>query len=161
MMRTGYTVTDLMTNNPVKIDESVNVQEAAKKMDEKKVGSLIVMDGKEFSGLVTEQDVVYKLVAKDGKASETKIKDIMTTKDNIISIEPSRDIYEAIKLMGDQGIRRLPVMKKGDLKGLITRKDILKIEPTLFDITVEKIRLREEERKLTINPDNPYEDEEN
>lgn len=159
-MKTGYAVMDLMTNSPVKIDQETIVQKAAQIMDEKKVGSLIVMDGKVFSGIITEQDIAYKLVANDKKASETKVKEIMTHKEKVISIEPQQDIFEAIKLMSEQGIRRLPVMEDGQLKGLITRKDILKIEPTLFDITVDKIRIREEERKLTINPDNPYEDEE-
>ena len=152
-MKTGYPVMDIMTNNPVSINEEKTIQEAAILMKENDVGSLIVSKKDVFTGLVTEEDFTFKAISENKPADKTLVKEIMTSFDDIISVEPQLDIYDAIKVMNENNVRRLPVISDGKLKGLITKKDILKIEPTLFDITVEKIRLREEERKLMLTED--------
>ncbi|MCF7872176.1 CBS domain-containing protein [Candidatus Woesearchaeota archaeon] len=157
-METGYTVMDIMTTKPIKIDQESTAQQAAKLMKEKDVSSLIVTNNDELIGIITEEDFTYKIVAQNEKANEIKIKEIMTGKKELKTITPDKDIQEAIKLMNEYEVRRLPVVHNGELKGLLTNKDILKIEPTLFEITVDKIMLREEERKLLNTTENPYEE---
>jgi len=66
---------------------------------------------------------------------------------NLTTTTPDEDIFEALRIMRDYNIRHLPVMHQGKFVGLVTLKDILKIEPDLYEIMVEKIELREAERK--------------
>ena len=65
----------------------------------------------------------------------------------LLMISPSDDIYDALIKMRDSNIRHLPVVEHGKMVGLLTLKDILKIEPQLFELLVEKFELREETRK--------------
>ncbi len=122
-MNTGYKVCDAMTSAPVAVSPEMSVMECAK-----------------------EQDLVRKGLTKDVKPSQMKAKDIMETQ--LISVGPEEDISDALQVMKDYNIRHVPVMAEGKMVGFITGKDILKIQPDLFEILAEKIQLREEERKL-------------
>lgn len=149
-MDTGYKVSDIMTNNPIKIVQDKTVQEAAKSMKEHGVGSLLVVEGEELLGIITERDLVVKVVCDSKDAKLIKIKDVMTFKKDLVTAEPGMDIYSAMMLMKENEVRRLPVMHKGALVGLVTAKDILRIQPELFDLVVESYELKEEERKLNL-----------
>jgi signal-transduction protein with cAMP-binding, CBS, and nucleotidyltransferase domain len=149
-MRTGYKVSDIMTENPVKINASSDVQECAALMEKKGVGSLIVMKGAKFAGILTDEDIISKVVKKDILPSKITVEKIMTPLKDIISIEPGKDIYDALVIMKENDIRRLPVMTGRKFHGLITNKDILKIQPDLFDLFVDTLELREEKRKLDL-----------
>ena len=147
-METGYKVFDIMTNNPIKIKVGVTVKECASVMKEKNVGSLLIMKSHNLTGIITEKDIVVKIVAEGKDTTKTKVDDVMTPFNEIISIEPQKDIYDALILMKDNEIRRLPVMDGDKLLGLLTIKDILKVEPALFDLVADSYELREQERKL-------------
>jgi CBS domain-containing protein len=149
-MKTGYKVYDLMTVNPVKVDSDDSTRDCAELMKKKAVGSLLVMKGNNFLGIVTDDDIIVKVVAKDLVPSKIKVKDIMTPKKNIISIEPDKDIYDALVMMKEEDVRRLPVMTKDKLQGLITFKDIMRIQPDLFDTVSDSFELREQKRKLQL-----------
>ena len=71
----------------------------------------------------------------------------------MITISPTKDIYDALKVMRDFNVRHLPVLDKGKFLGFLTIKDILKIQPQLFEIIVEKFELREESRKPVFGGD--------
>jgi len=145
-MKTGYTVSDSMTKKPVIVTSDTLLIDCAKLMAKKHVGGLLVSDEGELQGVLTEQDIVRNGVAKDKDFKSVKVKDIM--KKDIITIKPDLDIYDALVVMRDNNIRHLPVVNNGDMIGLITIKDVLKIQPQLFDIIVEKFEIREEERKI-------------
>ena len=147
-METGYKAIDIMTNKPVTAKPSITVKECADLMTEHGVGSIILVEGKDLKGIVSKKDIVSKVVSKSKDASKTKVTEIMTFARDMITISPGEDIYNAMVLMKENDVKRLPVMDEGKLVGLITSKDILKIEPALFDILVENFHLREEERKL-------------
>ena len=147
-MKTGYKVYDVMTTNPVMIKETKTVKEAAKKMRDESVGSLLVHDDNhDFKGVLTEKDLVVKLIAMGENPDKVKVGEKMTSED-IVTVSPETDIYDALVYMKNSEVRRLPVMKNGELEGIITLKDILAIEPGLFDLVAENIRLRESERKM-------------
>jgi len=143
-MKTGYAVGDAMTTLPVAVSPGTSIVECSRIMDKNHVGALIVRDKDKLVGLVTEQDIVRKAVAK-GVDVNSKIKDITETE--IVTIEPSADIYDALIKMKDMNIRHLPVLEGGKMVGLLTLKDALKIQPELFDMMVDKFELREEDRK--------------
>ena len=144
-MKTGYKVCDAMTRKPVSIDNSLTLEQFAKMMHENHVGALLVKDGEKLLGLLTEQDIVRKALAKGHNPKKTKVKDIMVTR--LKTIVPETDLYDALMVMRKNNIRHLPVISKKEMIGLLTLKDILKIQPQLFDMMVEKFELREEHRK--------------
>lgn len=149
-MKTGYKVCDAMTTRPITISSNSTLQECAKIMHENHVGALIVRENKDLLGIITEQDIVRKSVIHDHNPSQTKAKEVMEKE--MHTIEPEKDIFEAILKMKDLNIRHLPVVSNKNMIGLLTLKDVLKIEPQLFDLMVEKFELREEENKPINNP---------
>lgn len=149
-MKTGYLVADIMTTKPVTVSSDTTVQECAAAMKQSDVGSVLVMERDEIKGILTEKDIIFKVTIDNADNSKVTAKEIMTSKDKMTSISPEKDIYDALIVMKENLVRRLPVLEGDDLKGLITINDILKIEPDLFDIMVEKISLREETRKLNV-----------
>ncbi|MFT4311271.1 MAG: cyclic nucleotide-binding/CBS domain-containing protein [Candidatus Woesearchaeota archaeon] len=147
-MNTRYKVYDLMTTKPATIGEKETINTAAKKMSEQKVGSLVVVKDDKLKGLITEKDIVIKIVATNAKPEDFIVKQIMTPEKELLTIEPEKDVYSAMILMKDNNVRRLPVVENEKLQGIITMKDILKIEPDLFDHITDTFILREEERKI-------------
>ena len=144
-MKTGVRVLDAMTKEPVVVDPELSLERCAKIMLQHGVGGVVVKDKGVLKGIVTEKDFVEKVVAKGLDPKKSRVKDVM--KKSVVSIEPDKDIHDAIIRMRDNDVRRLPVVHDGKLVGLLTEKDILKIEPSLFELLVEKFRLREEAGK--------------
>lgn len=144
-MKTGYKVCDAMTTKPIMVSFGTSIKECASIMGSRHVGALLVGKGDKLEGIMTEQDIVRKLVANNLNPLKKTAKDVMEEK--IKTISPEKDIYEALMLMRDLNIRHLPVMDGTKMIGLLTLKDVLKIEPQLFDLLVEKFELREESRK--------------
>jgi len=144
-MKTGYKVYDCMTTKPIYVSSDASLEECAKAMAKNHVGALIIKDNHESQGLITEQDIVRNVIAKGINPLTKKVKDYMEKK--LITVSPNDDIYDALIKMRDSNIRHLPVVEKNKMVGLLTLKDVLKIEPQLFELLVEKFELREETRK--------------
>lgn len=144
-IKTGYKVSDAMTKSPISITPEFTIDKCSKLMLEKHVGSMLIIDNGILKGILTEQDIVRKVVAKGLEPKKTRVKDIMIHE--LIIINPDSDIYDALVLMRDRNIRHLPVMHKKKMVGYLTIKDILKIEPQLFELLVERFELREETHK--------------
>ncbi|MCK9151464.1 CBS domain-containing protein [Methanobacterium alcaliphilum] len=140
-METKVTVHDAMTSNVVTVDPKISVAEAALLMTNIKVGSLIVKSNSEPEGVITESDIIRKVVSKDILASEITIGEVMTK--NIISINPGRELNEAARLMAKNSIRRLPVVNDGALVGILTSTDVMAVSPELTEILVENARIEE------------------
>ena len=143
-MKIGVKVLDAMTKNPIVIKPNLVISECAKIMETSHVGSLIVKDGN-IMGIITEQDIVRKVVSKGLNPLNTEARNIMET--NLFTITGKEDIYDALVLMRDKNIRHLPVVQNGELVGFLTIKDILKIQPQLFELIVDKFEIREEYNK--------------
>ncbi|RMF28891.1 MAG: CBS domain-containing protein [Candidatus Nitrosothermus koennekii] len=117
-------VHELMSKNVITIDDDKTAYDAAKIMAEKDIGTLIIVKDEKPIGIVTERDLVKRICAKDLKASEVIIKDIMSKP--LITIQPNMPIELAATLMAENKIRRLPVVKDEKLVGIITTADIIK-----------------------------------
>ncbi len=143
-METGYNVSDCMTQDPITIEVNKSIKDCAELMKKHNLGSFVVLDNQKPVGIVTQEDFVYKAICQ--KIDVDKPIKIIMTKE-IINISPNVDIFKALEIMNANSIRHLAVISKGKLVGYLTLKDILKIEPTLFDIYVDRIELREEETK--------------
>jgi len=144
-MKTGYKVIDAMTRKPISVGPEKNLQECSQLMAKHDIGSLLVIEKAALLGIISEQDLVRKVISKGANPLTTKVADIMEK--SVITITPEKDIEEAIVTMKNRNVRHLPVIDDGKLIGLITLKDVLKIQPTLFDVIVEKMHVREEIRK--------------
>ena len=144
-MKIGVKVGDVMTREFIFVSPDTPVSVCSKIMIAKKVGSLIVKTGQKLEGITTEGDII-KAIAKSKNLSKIKARDIMTK--NVMTIGPSEDMYEALKKMRGKKIRWLPVTVKGNVIGMLTVKDILRIEPSLFDIVSEFTPIKEEAEKF-------------
>ena len=143
-MKTGVKVQDIMTKQPITIDKDSTLEKCAQLMGERKVNSLVVKDEtNKVIGIIVDEDLVRRAIAEGVNCKKIKVEKLMTKE--ITTIEPERDIHDAVKLMGDYSIRQLPVVLDKKLVGFVTAKDILRIQPALFEIIKEKIRMRREE----------------
>jgi signal-transduction protein with cAMP-binding, CBS, and nucleotidyltransferase domain len=145
-MKIGVKVGDVMTREFVAVSPETPVSLCAREMMAKHVGSLIVKDNQHLRGIITEGDII-KSIAQKKNLSKIKAKDVMTK--NVVSIGPSEDMYNALIKMRGKKVRWLPVTIKGRVIGMLTVKDILRIEPSLFEIVKEFTPIKEEEEKYS------------
>ena len=117
------TVKDFMTTNVITIGVNETVLYAAKLMHNQDVGDLVVMEGNVPKGIVTERDLVRRVMALK-KPLETKVSEIMTNP--LITIEDNASLRDAARKMVKYKIRRLPVTKKATLVGIIVASDFAK-----------------------------------
>jgi len=130
-LKLGIKVGDVMTQNFVSTKPDISVPDAIKLMVKKRIGSLILREESFLRGILTEKDIMWAL-SKSPDLSDVKAIDICTRK--ITTIKPSADIYDAIQVMRRTKFRRLPVVIKKKVIGYLTLKEILKIQPELFEI---------------------------
>lgn len=116
-------VKDYMTKEVETCSLLDNVYEAAVKMKENNCGAIPIVDGKRLVGIITDRDIVIRGIAEKRPPS-LKIDGIMTKE--VITISEDDSIYTAAKLMAEHQIRRLPVVKNGELVGIIALGDIAK-----------------------------------
>ena len=116
-----------MTGNPTTAGSQMTLQEVAVLLRDGDMGSVPVVENGKLIGIVTDRDIVVRAIA-EGKAADSRIGEIMTTE--IFSVRPDDFVFEAIRLMGDKQIRRVPVINEnGELAGIISMADVaLEIE---------------------------------
>lgn len=113
---------EIMTKNVKTAGRDTTLQQAAVLMRDGDMGSVPVVEGRKLVGIVTDRDIVVRAVA-DGKGAETVVGDAMTTE--IFSVKPDDFVFEAVRLMGDKQVRRVPVVDEtGVLAGIIAMADI-------------------------------------
>jgi CBS domain-containing protein len=139
-IRTRMLVKDVMSSPVFTIDEDATVNEAAQLMDEYELGCIIVTskEGKPL-GIITERDLVKRVLAKNAKASKLSAKEVMTSP--LITVDPDETLSDAARRMSELNVRRLGVMYKGNLVGIVSSKDILAITPELIEIIQEKAKI--------------------
>jgi CBS domain-containing protein len=123
LRETMPTVKDIMTKNVISIGVHNSVFEAAELMSSNQVGCLVIMDGEVPIGIVTERDIVRRVVAKKIPL-DTKISEIMSK--SLITIDPDASLKEAARLMSSNKIRRLPVLKQNRLVGIAVASDFVR-----------------------------------
>ncbi|MFH1182060.1 MAG: CBS domain-containing protein [Candidatus Woesearchaeota archaeon] len=138
-METGYEVGEVMSRNVLTIRPDATILASAKLMAERKLGSIVVCEKSQVVGILTEQDLSRKVLAKGLDAKKTYVADIMTKK--VYTTSPEKDIYEAMIQMGQKKVKHLPVLKEGRLVGIVSFKDIIRIEPDLIDMVSFKSTL--------------------
>ncbi|MDQ3088636.1 MAG: CBS domain-containing protein [Acidobacteriota bacterium] len=113
---------EIMTRNVKTANREMSLQEVARLMREGDMGAMPVVENEKLVGIVTDRDIVVRAIA-EGRDSTAKIGDVMTTE--IFSVKPDDFVFEAIRLMGDKQVRRIPVItESGELAGIIAMADI-------------------------------------
>lgn len=128
-------VKEAMKTNPAFVDANATVLDAAKVMKKRKIGNVIVVQDNHPIGILTESDILKKVVAEGKNAKDVIVKTVMSTP--IIVVDPYVTLEEALKIMSKCNIRRLPVIENDKLIGIITQKDIMRISPLLYEISRE------------------------
>jgi CBS domain-containing protein len=114
-------VRDAMTENPRSIGASASVVEAARLMREQHIGSLPITDDEQLVGMITDRDITTRVVAEAADL-RTSVGDVYSR--DLISVEPDKDLDEALQLMARHQVRRLPVVENGRLVGIVAQADI-------------------------------------
>ncbi|MBN1330884.1 MAG: CBS domain-containing protein [Candidatus Heimdallarchaeota archaeon] len=131
-------VSEVMSSIVYSIEPRESVTKAAKLMLENNIGSIILQTqhGEQKAlGIITEKDIVTRVVALGKDPSKVAVDDIATK--TVVTIPPTIDITEAMTLMARLNIRRLIIVEKGNVIGIVTYRDLLRIAPSLFEIAIE------------------------
>jgi CBS domain-containing protein len=131
---------DVMSSPVVTVGMNDKADKIAKLMAKSDIGSIVVVDKKgNPAGIVTDMDLVKRVSAKNILPSRVFAKDVMTKP--LVTIDSEIDVADAARKMNQLRIRRLVVMDRGKLTGIIAGKDIVKITPALIDVITEKSRI--------------------
>ena len=115
-------IRDAMTEDPRSIGASASVVEAARLMREEHIGSLPVTDDEQLVGMVTDRDITTRVVAESADPKTTSVGDVYSR--DLISVEPDKDLDDALRRMARHQVRRLPVVENGRLVGIVAQADI-------------------------------------
>lgn len=108
------------------IEADDTVLEAVRKMVAQNVGSLLVMEDDEIAGLITERDYLREVILRGRTSKETAVREIMTSKNQIVCVTPTCSLDEGMAIMTDRRIRHLPVLESNKLVGIVSIGDIVK-----------------------------------
>jgi CBS domain-containing protein len=116
------TVSDVMTHNPIVLSRDATGHEAAKAMRDRGIGDVLVTDGDQLSGIVTDRDLVVRCIAEGQDASQVHLGDIQT--DHVATMGPDDSVESAVSTMRDHAVRRLPVVDDGRVVGIVSIGDL-------------------------------------
>ncbi|OLC26165.1 MAG: hypothetical protein AUJ08_03305 [Thaumarchaeota archaeon 13_1_40CM_3_50_5] len=150
-MTTRVLVRDIMNSPVVSALPNDTIRDIAKKMKEEKIGSIVIMEKDKPVGIVTDWDIVSNGLIKDVKPSQIKAKDVMQS---IHTIESEESITEAARQLRKHNIKRLGVVYKNRLAGIISSSDVIAVTPDLVDVVSEKAAIIRGELGIVRPPSN-------
>jgi CBS domain-containing protein len=121
-MATTKTLRDVMSAQPVTLSSAATVLEAARCMQERDIGDVVVMDGDRVSGIVTDRDIVIRAVAQGLDPSSCRVSDVCSG--DVATLSPDDTIKRAVDLMKQKAIRRIPVVDDGRPVGIVSIGDL-------------------------------------
>jgi CBS domain-containing protein len=125
-------VEDVMVKDVITIDENSTVKEAAEIMNKFEIGCLIAVRRRKAMGIITERDILNRVVTEAKDARKTKVKDVMSSP--LVVAEPDMELEDAVKLMFQMKIKKLPVVDEKRLVGLVSLTDIARFQPQMIRI---------------------------
>ncbi|MDQ1050587.1 CBS domain-containing protein [Streptomyces sp. V4I2] len=115
-------VSDIMTSAPVTVEPRTSVTAVARIMRDQDLGAVIVTDGDELRGLVTDRDLVVRSLAEGGDPEQTTVAGACS--DDLVTLTPEDDVAHAVELMREHAVRRLPVVEGGRPVGIVALADL-------------------------------------
>ncbi len=139
-IRARVLVADVMSKKPITLPESATAKQVASSMSGNDVGSVIITKEGRPVGIITERDLVERLLARGLNPDTTLSKNIMSSPLSVI--DPKAEVMEAARKMAKLKMRRLVVMSRGEMVGILTSRDILSTAPELVEVLTEAGRNR-------------------
>jgi CBS domain-containing protein len=115
-------IRELMTPNPVVLPGTASVHEAARAMRDANIGDVIVLEHNQICGMVTDRDIVVRLVAEARDPASTTLADLCSHA--VVTVRPTDTLEDAVRLMRTHAIRRLPVVEGGQAVGMVSLGDL-------------------------------------
>jgi CBS domain-containing protein len=116
------TVSDVMTTNLVKLDADATVLDAARRMRDSAIGDVLVTDDGKLRGIVTDRDLVVRCLADEKDANRVHLGELLSS--DLITLSPDDGFDDAVQLMNDHAVRRLPVVKGEEVVGIVSIGDL-------------------------------------
>jgi CBS domain-containing protein len=132
-------VGELKSDNLVSVQTEENVIEVAKLMDQKEIGSVLVRRKGELVGIITDRDIITRVLSKGLDAATMKVSEAMSSP--LMTIEENASVEDAAKKMAKHHLRRLVVEKNNQKVGLISESDIIRVDPELHFLISEQSKL--------------------
>ncbi|MDY6865045.1 MAG: CBS domain-containing protein [Halobacteriota archaeon] len=145
-METKIPIRDIMTKKVITVDVEMNAVDISKKMMEKDVGCVIVVKNDKPVGIVSERDIVRKLVSTDVKSSSMTAEMLMT--EPIVTVSDDTSLLDTTKKMAKNKIRRLPVMSGDKMVGIVSETDVVSVSSEMDRIRAEIIEMSRERASL-------------
>jgi CBS domain-containing protein len=123
---------NIMINKVITTKKETTVKDAVKLMNKYEIGCLVVVENGKPVGIITERDLLKRVLAKSKELRNIKVTEIMSKQ--LVSVPPNMEIEEATKLMIKKKIKKLPIVKKEKLLGLVTLTDLLRVQPQLISM---------------------------
>ncbi|MBS3052502.1 MAG: CBS domain-containing protein [Candidatus Aenigmarchaeota archaeon] len=136
-------VKDVMKTQVVIARPDANIREAAKIMTDLDIGCLVVLDKDKIVGILSETDVLKKIVAQGADPEKTKVEDIMTK--DVVTIDMDKNIEDVAEMMVEKKLKRLPVVNDGKLVGIITATDLISYEPKMIEALSQLFMLKQQQ----------------
>jgi CBS domain-containing protein len=127
--KVGIKAANVMVKEVVTVDEKASVKEAANIMNQFEIGSVIATRKGKPTGIITERDLLKRIISEGRDAKKTTVKEIMSTP--LIAILPDKDLEEAAALMFEKNIKKLPVIEQNRLVGMVSLTDIARVQPMI------------------------------
>lgn len=116
------TIRDVMSPRPRALGETATVSEAAEMMRTDGIGDVLVLDGPRLVGILTDRDIVVRVLAEDRDPAATRVGDVCSRQ--LETLGPEDSVGQAVRLMRDRAIRRLPITERGEVVGILTLGDV-------------------------------------
>jgi len=134
-------VRDFMSTNVKTVRTDATVKEAVAKMNKFRIGSIIVIEGKRLVGIITERDILERIVEPCMEPTAITAKEIMCSP--VIFTSPDVNIEDAARLMATKKIKKLAVVENGKLVGIVTSMDLMRAGPKLISLMEELRRTKQ------------------
>lgn len=115
-------ISEVMTTDVATLDAKRTAADAAKVMKEQDIGDVIVTDGDRIRGIVTDRDIVVRAVAENRNPLDVPLSEIIS--DDLVTLSPWDSVDDAVRLMAERALRRLPVVEDGKPVGIVTLGDL-------------------------------------
>ena len=132
-------IREIMTSNPRTVESSAQITEVARIMRDEDTGVVPIVDGDRLVGTITDRDIAIRVVAEGRDPQTTKVEEVASK--DLVTIDPQQDLDEALRLMAQHQVRRLPVVEEdGKLVGVLAQADVARYaDPAKVGDTVEEI----------------------
>jgi len=137
-------LSDVMVKDVITVEEEATVREAVELMNEHEIGCLVVVERGKPAGIVTERDMLKRILLEDKNPKKTKVSEIMSKP--LVVGKPQMSIEDAVKLMFKQKIKKLPVADNNHLVGLVTLTDLVRSREIIK--TLKKLPTEETPKRM-------------